>query len=302
MAAHQSYLAPISAIYQLNPVGEIIAGYSGGDCDIFTESGKRCWTYDPRKQNCSRFCFDVLDEWLLPIFEDFLNPESVIEIKKYQTGQVKQYTLEQELHSPIRKRLLISSTLFSIRLITEALLGTPTLLLELLLPTSRNPEIDRLSEIRNYLSELDRKVIGADSGYVSPDNTTYRYYFYVIDYVSIYNIYYTIVKPILTIIKNTVERLFIKMQFSYETYLYGGEGWYDFFKRAFNKVTTFSDWVQPEKLYSDVNQTFLIGIPKIFPVSANTNIVPSIQGDTDEIIPFIVQNVLIFNFESLFVV
>src|SRR5438477_12406591 len=50
-------------------LGNIIAEYTGGQCDSITEGATKCWT---QSKNCGDYCFRNLDVWLYPIFRDLI--------------------------------------------------------------------------------------------------------------------------------------------------------------------------------------------------------------------------------------
>ncbi len=53
-------------------LGDIIAGYTGGECDASTTGGSTCWA---EHDGCEKYCFDNLESWLYAFVSGAINNE-----------------------------------------------------------------------------------------------------------------------------------------------------------------------------------------------------------------------------------
>lgn len=117
MISWQQYLENITLQEQIYPVlGEIISEYTGGQCDVNTQEGRLCWTYnneddnkESKNENCNIYCFNSplhLNNWLLPIVEEVDKNHTNLDIIYLQDNQQEIINVPGNIF--IEKSLVIS--------------------------------------------------------------------------------------------------------------------------------------------------------------------------------------------------
>ena len=94
-ATRQQYLQNVTSRPEIYDVlGGLISEYTGGECDVNTKEGARCW-YSEEHKNCDHFCFDTLEhlqKWLFPIFQELDRQDIQISLEN-GTGKQNQVTI-----------------------------------------------------------------------------------------------------------------------------------------------------------------------------------------------------------------
>lgn len=87
MSRQTRYLRNITHVPEIIPdLGDIISGYTGGECDAATQSGENCWSEE--HEHCGQYCLSNVRAWLKPKFmalfgKMLTNDKDVPVLKRY---------------------------------------------------------------------------------------------------------------------------------------------------------------------------------------------------------------------------
>lgn len=76
---NESYIREINPYLEIGDISNIVSDYSGGLCDVNTESGTNCWQYiqtSTANNNCDNFCLENMEHWLFTLFHQLMNMDT----------------------------------------------------------------------------------------------------------------------------------------------------------------------------------------------------------------------------------
>lgn len=89
----QEYLENVEEVPEFyRDISNIVGDYTGAECDVNTQQASRCWS---QHENCDNYCWDTvehLNAWLVPIFENFEQSETILAVQDKNTYTTKYYT------------------------------------------------------------------------------------------------------------------------------------------------------------------------------------------------------------------